>query len=921
MAYKAQTAGWTFNGKHGEFRLDHPDRSSYLYFPLVNEAGMMSSITPTLHGDSKADQNSFLLAPVSAEDLHNSRAARNFWLYIEGKGAWSAAGNSASQIAARNGHPGSSLYPADEVSLEAGLLWHRVTRQNAAYGVRAEVTSFVPMTDDKVELMQVKITNVSQDSITITPTAAIPFYARSADDIRDHRHVTSLLHRTYTLKHGVEVQPTLSFDERGHRVNETAYSVLGGEADGAAPIGYFPVGEEYIGEGGSYDWPEAVVMNAAPHEVSGNEIDGYETVAAMRFNERILAPGESISYVIAMAITTGRIDEARFVEDYLSESRFDALLEQNKAFWQAKVGTVNFQSGDNDHDQWMKWVTLQPVLRRLYGCSFLPHHDYGRGGRGWRDLWQDCLALLIMEPNDVRNLLWNNYAGVRMDGSNATIIGSAPGEFRADRNNIPRVWMDHGAWPFLTTMLYLDHSGDIDFLFEQQTYFKDAFVKRAKARDNEWTPEAGQQLKTADGQVYTGSILEHILIQHLVPFYHVGAHNNILLEGADWNDGLDMATKLGESVAFTSFYAGNLKDLSELLLQIKEITGQETVEINEEMLDLFDTLTAEKVDYDSVSAKHERLDRYYNTVLTTVSGRKVSIPIEQLAADLEQKSKWMTDHLRRNEWIQNQAGHSWFNGYYDNEGKRVEGDSANGVRMTLTGQVFPIMSGVATEEQVRETAQAVDAYLKDEKIGYRLNSRFDGIQPNLGRAFGFAFGHKENGAMFSHMTVMYANALYKRGFVREGRIVLESVYNLSSDFDRSRIYPGIPEYINEKGRGMYHFLTGSASWLLLTELTQVFGVKGKLGKLFLEPKLVPEQYDENGEAAVETLFAGKQLKIVYRNVNRLDYGTYRVQDVQLNGEAVPYVEAAQGCLIERDLLSALSDDQLHTFVVTLAASK
>ena len=31
-----------------------------------------------------------------------------------------------------------------------------------------------------------------------------------------------------------------------------------------------------------------------------------------------------------------------------------------------------------------------------------------------------------------------------------------------------------------------------------------------------------------------------------------------------------------------------------------------------------------------------------------------------------------------------------------------------------------------------------------------------------------AYGEKENGAVFSHMTVMYANALYQRGFVKEG---------------------------------------------------------------------------------------------------------------------------------------------------------
>lgn len=59
------------------------------------------------------------------------------------------------------------------------------------------------------------------------------------------------------------------------------------------------------------------------------------------------------------------------------------------------------------------------------------------------------------------------------------------------------------------------------------------------------------QQKTVNGDIYYGTILEHLLLQHLCAFYEVGDHNHILLRGADWNDALDMANKHGESVAFT----------------------------------------------------------------------------------------------------------------------------------------------------------------------------------------------------------------------------------------------------------------------------------------------------------------------------------------------------------------------------------
>ncbi len=237
----------------------------------------------------------------------------------------------------------------------------------------------------------------------------------------------------------------------------------------------------------------------------------------------------------------------------------------------------------------------------------------------------------------------------------------------------------------------------------------------------------------------------------------------------------------------------------------------------------------------------------------TVSGARVAIRLADLARDLAAKADWLYGHIRAQEWVTSREGYGWFNGYYDDDGRRVEGDGAGGVRMTLTGQVFTLMSGIATDEQAAEIVRAADRYLFDPRVGgYRLNTDFGGVQLNMGRCFGFAFGHKENGAMFSHMAVMYANALYQRGKAPEGWAALAGIYQHCQDFAVSRMYPGLPEYISERGRGMYPWLTGSASWYLLTLLTEVFGVKGDLGDLILEPKLVAAQFDPQGDATVRT---------------------------------------------------------------------
>ena len=53
MKEDSKAVKWYFKGEKGEFVLDNPHKTSGLYFPLANESGMMSSITPLLGGDIK----------------------------------------------------------------------------------------------------------------------------------------------------------------------------------------------------------------------------------------------------------------------------------------------------------------------------------------------------------------------------------------------------------------------------------------------------------------------------------------------------------------------------------------------------------------------------------------------------------------------------------------------------------------------------------------------------------------------------------------------------------------------------------------------------------------------------------------------------------------------------------------------------
>ena len=875
----------------GTFTLNDPEAVSCLYFPLASEAGLKSAITPGLGGDCKLDQETFLLEPVSSENLHTSRSTRNFWCVTE-KGCWSATGASAQQEADR------FTEQQDESALTAGLMWQTVERESKRLCLKAEITSFVPP-QENVEIMEVQITNTGAVSQKVTGIAAIPIYGRSADNIRDHRNVTSMLHRLQTTEHGVLVKPTMSFDEKGHRENHKIYYVLGSTGMGECPAAFYPTVDSFIGEGGTFLKPRTV-YEGTEGVPAGTKIDGREAIGGIRFPAVTLEPGQSTEYIVLLGVSEDEAEIDRVLSSFHTVEQVRAALSVTRAHWQEQVN-VRYHTGNPNFDCWMRWVSFQPFLRRIYGCSFLPHHDYGRGGRGWRDLWQDCLSLLLMDPQNVGDMIRKNFGGVRVDGTNATIIGAGDGNFIADRNGIARVWMDHALWPLMTTKLYIDQTGDLDILNSPAPYFKDPQAVRGTDMDKDWTDAYGNQQRTESGEIYQGTILEHLLIQHLTAFYEVGEHNIFRLRGADWNDALDMASEHGESVAFTCAYAGNLRDLAGLLRRLAK--EGDTVSLLEEIQEL---LAGGPAIYPDVPAKANVLERYARRCLHNVSGRTIRVSLRELADNLELKADWLMEHIRRQEWIPD-GENGWFNSYYDNHGRQVEGVQPDGsVRMMLTGQVFAIMSGTATDTQVEAVARSADRYLyKKEAGGYRLNTDFHEMKFDMGRMFGFAYGEKENGAVFSHMTVMYANALYRRGFVREGYRALQTLADTALDFQTSKIFPGIPEYFRADGRGMYHYLTGAASWYMLTVITQTFGVRGEGGDLVIEPKLVREQFDENGTASLTLPFGGRELQITFINRNGKDFGQYLVEKACLGAQALTVVDGR--AVLEREKLLELPE--------------
>ncbi len=828
---------YKFIDDQGTFTVKDPQRFSGLYFPLTDKkGGLLSSISPNLAGDIKKDNSSFLMPPASVEDIiHNPLCRRDFFLALSEK----------------NNRRVLRCSQSWDDTLEAGFLYHKLIKKSSS--LRVEIINFIPH-DLAAEVMWVKVKNTSSAPKTFVPTSFLPLYGRGEATLRDHRHVSSLLNRIKLSSHGIDLRPTMIFDEQGHRINRKTYFVRGYQDSGISFQGQFPTLETFCGPGGSLQRPSAVYGSEKPFTRFKPEFDGKETCAAFRFREKTLKKGEEVNYLLIAGIADQEKSPDYYFKKLDSIQKVDNALQSTIAYWQDHLAVLRFKFNDRNYDNWLRWVQLQPTLRKLFGCSFLPHFDYGKGGRGFRDLWQDILSLLLRDEADIKDLIINNFQSLRIDGSNATII-TADNDFLADRNRITRVWTDHGIWPLLTTALYLERTADLEILDKKISYFKDCQLKRAREFDLAGlTPD--RCLRTVENKIYKGTLLEHLLVENTVQFYNVGRHNILKLENGDWNDGLDMAPQKGESVPFYCMYAANLLTLASLLKQLKK--NHPRIELLKEAALLFDTLYT-PIRYSSVREKQQLLERYLEKTKHRVSGKTVSLDTGLLINDLNKKALWIIDHVRRREWL----AQGFFNGYYDNNGKAVEGGSGKKTRLLLQSQVFPIMSQAASDEQTDRIWRSIVAYLKDRSLkGFRLNTDFHGLLPELGRAFAFSYGDKENGAFFNHMAVMLSYALLKRNFSKQGHSVFSSLYAMSGS-PKAGIYPMLPEYFNGRGRGLYFYLTGSASWYIYTLYEQVLGISCKSGSLMLSPRLT-RQHLSPGPVTVSFSLKGKKLTVQYR---------------------------------------------------------
>ena len=103
---------------------------------------------------------------------------------------------------------------------------------------------------------------------------------------------------------------------------------------------------------------------------------------------------------------------------------------------------------------------------------------------------------------------------------------------------------------------------------------------------------------------------------------------------------------------------------------------------------------------------------------------------------------------------------------------------------------------------------------------------------------------------------------------------------------------------------------------MLTVITEMFGVKGELGDLTIHPSLMPEQFDDKGNASVYLEFGKRKFKIQIKNPDRAEPGAYRIKKAVCDDNKLALLDETKASLAKKQI-NALKQDEIHQIVVLL----
>ena len=414
----------------------------------------------------------------------------------------------------------------DDFEARHGIGYTKVRYQS--HGIESSITYLVPPRDD-VEVWMVRLVNKTDRPRKIQ---AFPFvkwdlanYAYNAveaqfsslfNEISFEENILFATTRFWNITSGAVGNPNARWDKWVFITS-------------SAPIVAFEcLDEEFVGM--YRDWRNPIAVEEG--KLRNSQGCGRDIMAAFQ-HEFDFEPGEEKRFVVVLGVAFRKEDAVSLKRRYDTWEEAERALAEVHSYWNSYLERTTCATPSREFDlsfniwnKYQAWVTSR--------WSRMDSYYIGGGSIiGFRDSWQDMLAILPNDPDWARQrtiyLLEHQFP----DGSTLhnwdplTNIGVKTGH------------SDDPMWLVLGVIEYLKESGDLVFLDEAVRYY--------------------------DGGSET--VRQHILRALDYTLAHMSDRGIPLIMAADWNDGLDYVGRQGrgESTMVAAHLAWMLREVAMLM--------------------------------------------------------------------------------------------------------------------------------------------------------------------------------------------------------------------------------------------------------------------------------------------------------------------------------------------------------------------
>lgn len=336
----------------------------------------------------------------------------------------------------------------------------------------------------------------------------------------------------------------------------------------------------------------------------------------------------------------------------------------------------------------------------------------------------------------------------------------------------------------------------------------------------------------------------------------VGIHGLPLLDKADWNDTLRLDPVVMKGPQKEEVYRQQLKEKKQKYGAPYENTLCESV-MNACLL---------KIAADEVSEMAPLIHRASDGRVAEHLAKKISRSV--------QKNAWKQNYFARCLINDNRAGGYT---YLGSTGDGLSLDPAIDGSYFLNSYSWPILAGIADEQEIRSMLEVVTKYLRTD-AGLKLCTlvNFEKLGTETGTSLYFP-GDRENGGVFKHAAMMATVAsLQAAKKVKDEQLaqkLLETAFFMISrtvpyaTMDKPFTLKGNPRFCtqynnSETGENIGPMLSGTASWLTLA-VYEYLGVNVREKEITLNPVLQPGRKTINyqihiGKADLHVKVVGSQ---------------------------------------------------------------